>query len=292
MIETTIVHCGVYTRPETHVQKLIFVHIGLTIEGLDYMNFHQPEGEQKLQLRAADLPYLSLIPVGTTLDFRFNRRREDWVIQCRLPGLRPDPHTGGSLFPSDDGGELTVPLIRPLTMEEAFAFRERFARIGELHRSGTPADSAAAEWMTIGIVGELIAGSPARQDSPPSPATRLRAFIDADRNFQSSLKELSRDIGATPAHLRRLFQEEFRISPGEYRARRRLGRILELIDQNELSLKEIADAVGMRNVTHLYAFVRERCQVTPGELQKQRGGRPPVSVRRAATSSPTSGTAG
>ena len=146
--------------------------------------------------------------------------------------------------------------------------------------------------MTIGIVGELIAGSPARQDSPPSPAARLRAFIDADRNFQSSLKELSRDIGATPGHLRRLFQEEFRISPGEYRARRRLGRILELIDQNDLSLKEIADAVGMRNVTHLHAFVRERCQVTPGELQKQRGGRPTVSERRAATSSPTSGTAG
>ena len=56
--------------------------------------------QQKLQLRAADLPYLSLIPVGTTLDFRFNRRRENWVIQCRLPGLRPDPHTGGSLFPT------------------------------------------------------------------------------------------------------------------------------------------------------------------------------------------------
>ena len=71
-----------------------------------------------------------------------------------------------------------------------------------------------------------------------------------------------------------------------------VSKRVELIDQNELSLKEIADAVGMRNVTHLYAFVRERCQVTPGELQKQRGGRPPVSVRRAATSSPTSGTAG
>lgn len=292
MIEATIVHSGVYTHPETHVQKLIFVHLGLTIEGLDYMNFHLPEGEKKLQLHAADLPYLSLIPIGTTLDFRFNRRRENWVIQCRLPGLRPDPHACGSLFRSGDGGELAVPLIRPLTVEEAFAFRERFARIGELHRSGTPADSAAAAWMTVGIVGELVAGPPARPGAALTPAARFRALIDADRNFQSSLKELSRDIGATAGHLRRLFQEEFRISPGEYRARRRLGRILELIDQNELSLKEIADAVGMRNVTHLHAFVRERCQVTPGELQKQRGGRPPASEHRAATSSATSGTAG
>ena len=33
MIETTIVHCGVYTRPETHVQKLIFVHIASPSKG-------------------------------------------------------------------------------------------------------------------------------------------------------------------------------------------------------------------------------------------------------------------
>lgn len=292
MMEATIVHCGVYTRPEIHEQKLIFVHIGLTIEGLDYMNLRLPEGGRRLRLRAADLPYLSLIPSGTMLDFRFNRRRENWVIQCRLPGLRPDPHADGSLLPSDDGGELAVPLIRPLTMEEAFAFRERFARIGELHRSGTPADTAAAAWMTLGIVGELVAGPPARPGASLPPAARLRALIDADQEFRSSIRELSREAGATAGHLRRLFQEEFRISPGEYRARRRLGRILELIDQNELSLKEIADAVGMRNVTHLHAFVRERCQVTPGELQKQRGGRPPASEHRAATSSATSGTAG
>ena len=35
--------------------------------------------------------------------------------------------------------------------------------------------------------------------------------------------------------------------------------------------QEIAEEVGMRHVTHLHAFVRERCGVTPGELQKQRG---------------------
>ena len=46
---------------------------------------------------------------------------------------------------------------------------------------------------------------------------------------------------------------------------------MELIDRNELGLKEIAAEVGMRNVTHLHAFVRDRCGVTPGELQKQRG---------------------
>ena len=161
--------------------------------------------------------------------------------------------------------------LLPLSMEQAFAFRERFTRIGELHRDGTPSSIAAAEWMAAGIAGEILAGTNSGRNGSSTPVARLRALIDADRQFRKTLGELSREAAATPGHLRRLFLEKFQISPGEYRARRRLGRIMELIDRNELGLKEIAAEVGMRNVTHLHAFVRDRCGVTPGELQKQRG---------------------
>ena len=269
-----IVHCGLYNRPETFVQELIFTHLGLVTEGLDYMSIRLPGDAEELPIRTVDLPFLSLMPAGMTIDFRFNRRRENWVIQCRMPELRPALRLHGSLLKNDAGEELLIPLIRPLSMERAFALRERFVRIGELQRSGTPADTAAAEWMVIGIVGELLADTHSDRDHAPSPAARLRALIDADRQFRRTLEELCREAGATPGHLRRLFQKEFRISPGEYRTRRRLGRIMELIDRNERSLKEIAEEVGMRNVTHLHAFVRERCGVTPGVLQKQRAGIP------------------
>ena len=266
-----IVHCGLYNRPETYVQELIFTHIGLVIGGLDYMNIHAQTAGEPFHLATSEPPFLALLPAGMTIDFRFNRRRENWVIQCRTPELRPDPRLHCSRLKTDENSELLIPMIRPVTMEQAFAFRERFSRIGELHRAGTPADAAAAEWTAIGILGELLSEETSGRDRPPSPAARLRALIDADRRFRRTIGELSREAGATPGHLRRLFLEEFQISPGEYRARRRLGRIMELIDGNELGLKEIAEEVGMRNVTHLHAFVRERCGVTPGELQKQRG---------------------
>ena len=270
-MELEIVHCGLYNRPETFVQELIFTHIGVVIGGLDYMNIHTSQGEMLLTLQASALPFLTLFPAGLTIDFRYNRRRENWVIQCRTPALRPAPHHPHSLLKSGIAGEIPVPLILPLSMEQAFAFRERFTRIGELHRDGTPSSIAAAEWMAAGIAGEILAGTNSGRNGSSTPVARLRALIDADRQFRKTLGELSREAAATPGHLRRLFLEKFQISPGEYRARRRLGRIMELIDRNELGLKEIAAEVGMRNVTHLHAFVRDRCGVTPGELQKQRG---------------------
>ena len=136
--------------------------------------------------------------------------------------------------------------------------------------SGTPADRLAAEWMTAGILGEIMADKPARADEPATPAARFRALIDADAGFGKTLAELCRDAGVGPGHQRKCFEETYRIAPAEYRARRRLARILELIGQNSLGFKEIAEEVGMRNVTHLHAFIRERCGVTPGELRKTR----------------------
>ena len=61
--------------------------------------------------------------------------------------------------------------------------------------------------------------------------------------------------------------EQYHIEPGEYRARRRLNRIMELFRENRLSPKEIAEAVGMHHVTHLHAFLRERLGMTPRELR-------------------------
>jgi len=258
-----IEHVGQYTRPETYVQETQLCHLGLDLSGLDYMKFFVPGRETFLELTGSDLPCLTLLPPGVRVDFRFGRRRENWVIQFHLPELTLDP---GELRGRFLCGEmpLPVPLFHPCGGE----LRERFRRIHELWMSGTPAARPAAEWMTAGILGEIMAEKPAPADEPASPAARFRALIDADTGFRKSLAELSRDAGAGPGHLRKCFEETYRIAPAEYRARRRLARILELIDQNSLGFKEIAEEVGMHNVTHLHAFLRERCNTTPGNLRK------------------------
>lgn len=264
-MQLAIEHVGQYTRPETFVQETPLCHLGLDLSGLDYMKLFVPGRETPLELAGSDLPCVTLLPPGVRVDFRFGRRRENWVIQFRLPELELEPGELRGRLRRDDT-RLSVPLFHPGGGE----LRERFRRIRELWMSGTPADRLAAEWMTSGILGEIIAEKPAPDDRPATPAARFRALIDADAGFRKTLAELSRDAGGDPGYLRKCFEETYRIAPAEYRARRRLGRILELIGQNSLGFKEIAEEVGMRNVTHLHSFVRERCNTTPGLLRKTR----------------------
>ena len=41
-MQLEIVHPGRYTAPETFVQTTLFVHVGLCLGGLDYMNIAPP----------------------------------------------------------------------------------------------------------------------------------------------------------------------------------------------------------------------------------------------------------
>ena len=105
-----IVHCGLYNRPETYVQELVFTHVGLVIGGLDYMNIHAQTAGEPFHLATSEPPFLALLPAGMTIDFRFNRRRENWVIQCRTPELRPDPRLHCSRLKTDENSELAKSL--------------------------------------------------------------------------------------------------------------------------------------------------------------------------------------
>lgn len=105
-------------------------------------------------------------------------------------------------------------------------------------------------------------------------------MIDRDSCFRKTLAELSREAQCSAGHIRKLFVKQYLIEPGEYRARLRLRRIMHYIEQTDLSLKEIADQVGMKHVTHLHLFLRERCGTTPRMLLKQyRGGINPLMNR-------------
>ena len=82
------------------------------------------------------------------------------------------------------------------------------------------------------------------------------------------LKELMYDLPVTEIHLRRLFQKYYHTTPANYRLKLRLAKIQTLLSETDLSFKEIADAVGMNHVTHLYLFLKRHCGMTPAELRK------------------------
>jgi transcriptional regulator GlxA family with amidase domain len=100
--------------------------------------------------------------------------------------------------------------------------------------------------------------SPAYEGSSiPAPQVqerRLRQVVEMIESEPAcSIRELALRVSLSPAHLQRLFKQQTGIQLGSLVAERRLQRAAQLLTVSNLSIKEIAHAVGYR---HHSSFVR------------------------------------
>lgn len=258
-----VTSAGTFTGKEKRTQFPWSDFLVLSITGLVGNHLYFPSGKRVCD---GGQPTLALYPKGFRLDFEYDHRRENHVIIGKIHGLSWSEENS-FLEISDHGLRVQLPYIRLLTHEQCAELRPRFERVEMLVNSGLPADLFAARQHAAALLTELISAPRPVKSEESTAAAAFRSAIDSDGNFRKTLSQLSRESGYSPGHLRRLFVEQYHIEPGEYRARRRLNRIMELFRENRLSPKEIAEAVGMHHVTHLHAFLRERLGMTPRELR-------------------------
>ena len=97
----------------------------------------------------------------------------------------------------------------------------------------------------------------------------FRKRLEEDVLWENSITEHCRKLNVNRDLLRQEFQTRYKIAPGEYRIQLRLRKICHLLAYSDLNLKEIAYEVGMKNLSHLSCFVKERCGKTPSELSRE-----------------------
>lgn len=253
-----------FTSAQRHKQTLAYPMLLLYLGGLEYMNFYYPGRtpfRPPFELEAAT-PFLVLLPGGTTIQFQLNDRRENWVIYADFPEVTWDSAGQGTL-----NGTIPLQRFRQLTPQQGPFFRNLFQEVLCSHCTNLPAGIEKANLLSGAILSELIFCKTENSPQPVSAAAILKRAIDKDPSFRHSLWELNRQTGEfSLAHARKLFVKEFGILPDEYRARLRMNRIMELFEETQLSLKEVAQEVGMNHVTHLYAFLKSRQKLTPKKL--------------------------
>jgi AraC-like DNA-binding protein len=83
---------------------------------------------------------------------------------------------------------------------------------------------------------------------------RLRQVVEMIESEPSySIRELALKVSLSPAYLQRLFKQQTGAQLGSLVAERRLQKAAQLLTMSNLSIKEIAHAVGYR---HHSSFVR------------------------------------
>ena len=260
-----IIQCLAYREKERFVQKSNFILLCLIVSGVEYMNILAPDGSPA---GSAGNLSMVLIPPGFQLDFEFNAQRENYTALFYLDSLNWNPVSRKiELKQRDQIIELGP--VAAIPHDRVKQLKEQFERICDLSQSTIPADNGIAELLLAGVLAEYA--EIFRRDSDrevPILVGQLKNVIDADTGFLHTMKEIMAEFPFTEYHLRKLFRKYYQTHPEEYRARLRLKRIQELMLDPRLTLKEIADAVGMNHVTHLNLFIRKRCGLTPIQLRR------------------------
>jgi len=248
-------------------QRLNHPWISLGISGLIRQYVYDPQDRLLDHYDAgteAEQPSLAVGLPGFVSDFEYGVNRENWVIVLDWDGLRYDAADRKILLRYRET-ELEIPRqIRPGRLEVEF-FRQQFSQIAEYFHSAIPRNQFTAEIMTQSLLLRFLQTPTDKDDA----VELLRKRLDGDRRQEKSIQDHCRELGIGRDQIRQRFMARYKITPGEYRIRKRLQRILYLFAYSDLSFKEIAYDTGMRNVTHLNMLLRKYYDKTPRELCRE-----------------------
>ena len=261
-----LIHAGGYFHAERHVMVNRHAHLGLTLRGIRHSRVYAPDGTLLRAFPAADgepfHPRLTLTAPGCRIDFEYGPDRENYVLQLDFPALAFEAKTH-QLRLDCDSTALPLPPTAALDPAEIPVVRETFLRIIREHASAVPRRRLTAEVMTCDLLLRFLR----TEEDADDAVSRFRRILDED-DWTRPLADCCRELGIGRDTMRKKFFDRYRITPAEYRARRREQKIRELFAAS-MTLKEIAFAVGMKHPSHLSAFIRERCGKTPTELARE-----------------------
>ncbi len=122
--------------------------------------------------------------------------------------------------------------------------------------------------MPLGCNSEVqIAVRYARGGLPPCARRRVHDYIAAHLDQKITNDALAQIAGLSTAHFGVVFKQTEGMSPHCYVLQYRVRRAQQLLASTQMSLAEIANAVGFSNQSHCIQSFRKIVGVTPGDYR-------------------------
>src|SRR5262249_35280915 len=132
------------------------------------------------------------------------------------------------------------------------------------------ADAALHARPRLDVMGALGTMAPAPQAHgglSPAAMRRVREYVDAHLGVSIDLAMLARVAGVSIHHFARGFKQSAGLTPHHFLTQKRIERAQDLLGNTDLSLSEIALAVGFSDQSHLARHFRRMLGVTPGRFR-------------------------
>lgn len=133
----------------------------------------------------------------------------------------------------------------------------------------SPAEAEAAGYRPCMTCRPEIAPGSAPVDARSNLARRAAALLREDCARADGIERIAARLGYTGRHLRRVFEEEFSVTPVQYLQTCRLLLAKSLLTDTALPVAQVARAAGFGSVRRMNALFRERYRLTPSDLRKR-----------------------
>jgi AraC-like DNA-binding protein len=118
----------------------------------------------------------------------------------------------------------------------------------------------------ISRLGEIVPRQ-AHGGLSPGAMRRVREYVEAHLSESTDLTMLAAVAGLSTHHFAREFKQSCGVTPHQYLTRKRVARAEGMLANTDLSLSEIAYAVGFSDQSHLTRHFRQMLGITPGQYR-------------------------
>ncbi len=140
---------------------------------------------------------------------------------------------------------------------------------------GCPSGRLYLEGLALAFASRLVTQhSSIRPNSEATTAQlngnrlkRVLSLIEEEIGTDLSLDQIARVAGVGPSHLQTLFRNAMGVSVHRYVIQRRVERAKALALRDQLSLSDVAQAVGFSDQSHMARHMRRVLNVTPRSLR-------------------------
>lgn len=149
-----------------------------------------------------------------------------------------------------------------ITAYDSFEYAQRALRLGACDIISKPIDFEQLRQAIIRAVGWNFTGN--------EVVDTILAYIYENYQEKIELETLAGLTYCTSSHIARVFKKHVGMSIISYMHKVRIEKSVKLLEDQRLSVKEAAEAVGYQNLNHFYKYFRQYMETTPASYIKQR----------------------
>lgn len=117
--------------------------------------------------------------------------------------------------------------------------------------------------LFLAALMEKFGTPPTRQTSGYEYVQKAIKYIDYHYSGDIDIKDIASSVGISRSHLYRLFIQHISMPPNEYLMRFRIGKASELLENNSLSVGEIAYSAGFSDQLYFSRVFKKYMGVPP-----------------------------